>query len=164
MELSAPFIFLDRPDFLPFSLNRAKTFRKLPWNRKCEQFKNSFSAFWYVGDGVEGKCVCRKPVLPMYLTIPVTSVTSERTFSALIRLKNYLRITMKQDRLNNYRLWVVPSRLSRVGWFSRALAFRLLYNPWEKMGTTRSLEQLLTVLGSWQIDYENTRHYEGCLC
>ena len=31
------------------------------------------------------------------------------------------------------------SRLSRVGWFSRALAFRSLYNPWEKMGTTRSL-------------------------
>ena len=33
----------------------------------------------------------------MYLTIPVTSATSERTFSALRRLKNYLRSTMKQD-------------------------------------------------------------------
>ena len=28
---------------------------------------------------------------------------------------------------------------SRVGWFSRALAFRSLYYPWGKMGTTRSL-------------------------
>ena len=28
---------------------------------------------------------------------------------------------------------------SRVGWFSRVLAFRSLYYPWGKMGTTRSL-------------------------
>ena len=33
------------------------------------------------------------------------------------------------------------SCLSRVGWFLRALAFRLLYYPWGKMGTTRSLMQ-----------------------
>ena len=31
------------------------------------------------------------------------------------------------------------SRLSRMGWFSRALAFRSLYYPWGKMGTTRNL-------------------------
>ena len=68
----------------------------------------------------------------MYLTIPVTSATSERTFSAL---KNYLRTTMKQDHLNNYRLRVVPSRLSRVRWFSLELAFRSLYYSWGKMGT-----------------------------
>ena len=30
-------------------------------------------------------------------------------------------------------------RLSRVGWFSRALTFRSLYYPWGKIGTTRSL-------------------------
>ena len=44
---------------------------------------------------------CRKTLLPMYLTIPVTSATSERTFSDLRRLKNYLRSRMKQDHLNN---------------------------------------------------------------
>ena len=42
-----------------------------------------------------------KHFLVMYLTIPVTSATSEHTFSALRRLKNYLRSTMKQDHLNN---------------------------------------------------------------
>ena len=31
------------------------------------------------------------------------------------------------------------------------------------MGTTRSLEQLLTVLGSWQIDYENTKEQRNTL-
>ena len=40
-------------------------------------------------------------LLRMYLTLPVATATSERTFSALRRLKKYLRSTMKQDRLNN---------------------------------------------------------------
>ena len=43
----------------------------------------------------------RAELLQMYLTIPVTSATSESTFSALRLLKNYLRSTMKQDCLNN---------------------------------------------------------------
>ena len=43
----------------------------------------------------------RKTLLRMYLTIAVTKATSERTFSTNRRLKNYLRSTMKQDRLNN---------------------------------------------------------------
>lgn len=34
-------------------------------------------------------------------TVPVTSVTSERSFSSLRRLKSYLRSTMGQKRLNN---------------------------------------------------------------
>ena len=37
----------------------------------------------------------------MYMTLHVASKTSERTFSALRRLKNYLRSTLKQDRINN---------------------------------------------------------------
>ena len=39
--------------------------------------------------------------LRLYLTLPLASATSERTFSAFRRLKNYLSSTMKQDRLNN---------------------------------------------------------------
>ena len=38
------------------------------------------------------------------LTISVTTATSERTFSALRRLKTYLRSTMAQDRLNHLLL------------------------------------------------------------
>ena len=34
---------------------------------------------------------------------------------------------------------ITASRLSRVGWFSRALAFHSLYYSWGKMGTSRSL-------------------------
>ena len=40
-------------------------------------------------------------ILILYITIPVTSATAERTFSVLRRLKSYLRSTMTQERLNN---------------------------------------------------------------
>jgi hypothetical protein len=34
------------------------------------------------------------------LTIPITTATAERSFSALNRIKTYLRCTMTQQRLN----------------------------------------------------------------
>ena len=40
-------------------------------------------------------------LLRIYLTVPVTSATAERSFSTLRRLKNYLRSTMTQKRLNH---------------------------------------------------------------
>ena len=43
-------------------------------------------------------------LLRIYLTVPMTSATAERTFSTLRRLKNYLRTTMTQIRLNNITL------------------------------------------------------------
>ena len=43
-------------------------------------------------------------LLHIALTIPVTSATAERAFSALRRLKNFLRSTMTQPRLNHVML------------------------------------------------------------
>ncbi|ELT87285.1 hypothetical protein CAPTEDRAFT_112284 [Capitella teleta] len=40
-------------------------------------------------------------LVKIYMTIPVTSATAERSFSAFRRLKTYLRSTMTQVRLNN---------------------------------------------------------------
>ena len=40
-------------------------------------------------------------LLRIFLTIPMASATAERSFSALRRLKNYLRTTMTQKRLNH---------------------------------------------------------------
>ena len=40
-------------------------------------------------------------LLRIYLTIPMTSATAERTFSTVRRLKSYLRSTMSQKRLNH---------------------------------------------------------------
>lgn len=42
-----------------------------------------------------------KKLLHIYLTIPVTTSTAERSFSTLRRLKTYLRNTMSQQRMNN---------------------------------------------------------------
>ena len=43
-------------------------------------------------------------LLRVYLTIPMSSATAERTFSALRLLKNYLRSRMTQKRLNHIML------------------------------------------------------------
>lgn len=40
-------------------------------------------------------------LLHLYLTIPLTTASAERSFSTLRRLKNYLRSTMTQKRLNH---------------------------------------------------------------
>ena len=40
-------------------------------------------------------------LLRLYLTLPITSATSERTFSALRWLLTYLRSKMTEKRLNN---------------------------------------------------------------
>ena len=40
-------------------------------------------------------------LLRLYLTVPATSATAERTFLVLRRLKSYLRTTMTQESLNN---------------------------------------------------------------
>ena len=40
-------------------------------------------------------------LLKIYLTVPVTTATAERTFSTMRRIKTYLRSTMTQERLNH---------------------------------------------------------------
>ena len=40
-------------------------------------------------------------LMKLYLVVPLTSCTSERSFSTLRRLKNYLRSRMTQRRLND---------------------------------------------------------------
>ena len=43
-------------------------------------------------------------LLQIFFTLPVTTATAERTFSALRRLKTFLRSTMSQPRLNHTML------------------------------------------------------------
>ena len=51
-------------------------------------------------------------LLRLYLTIPVTSSTAERTFSVLRRLLTYLRSIMTEKRLNNCMLLHVHKDLT----------------------------------------------------
>ena len=40
-------------------------------------------------------------LLPIYLIVPITTSTTERSFLALRKLKTHLRSSMSQERLNN---------------------------------------------------------------
>ena len=51
-------------------------------------------------------------LLHIYLTVPVTTATAERSFSALRRIKSYLRSTMSEEKLNNVMLLHVHKELS----------------------------------------------------
>ena len=48
------------------------------------------------------------------MVLPVTSCEAERSFSALRRIKSYLRTTMKQDRLNGLALLNIHNSTSYI--------------------------------------------------
>ncbi|KYN07207.1 Zinc finger MYM-type protein 1 [Cyphomyrmex costatus] len=51
--------------------------------------------------------------LRILLTMPVTVATGERSFSKLKIIKNYLRSTMKQERLTNLSIISIEREISR---------------------------------------------------
>lgn len=78
------------------------------------------SVVQYLSRTEDDKCVALKNMIPEYvkllrllLTIPVSTCTAERSFSALRRLKTYTRATMNQDRLNHVALLNIHSDLAR---------------------------------------------------
>ena len=64
--------------------------------RKVATPLSSKETFWWKKKAKKEKNI----FVRMYLTIPVTSTTSKRTFSAHRRLKNHLRSTMKEGCLD----------------------------------------------------------------
>ena len=54
--------------------------------------------------GAKVLCTELHRLIQLFLTIPVTTSTSERTFSTLRRVKNHLRSSMTQERLNHVLL------------------------------------------------------------
>lgn len=55
-----------------------------------------------------------KVLLQLLCTLPVTTSTAERTFSALRRLKTYLRSTMTEERLNGLALLHIHQDISNI--------------------------------------------------
>ena len=53
-------------------------------------------------------------LIKLYLTIPVTTATAERSFSSLRRVKTYLRSTITQCRLNNIMLLQLTKKIEVV--------------------------------------------------
>ena len=57
-------------------------------------------------------------ILRIYLTIPVTNCTGERSFSHMKRIKSALRSTMGQDRLNSLTIMSIESEIVKYIDFS----------------------------------------------
>lgn len=55
---------------------------------------------------------CISILLRIFVTLPVTTMTAERSFSALKLLKTYLRSTMSSDRLNGLALMFIHPEIS----------------------------------------------------
>ena len=51
-------------------------------------------------------------IIGLYLTVPITSATSERTYSALLRLLTYLCSSMTEKRLNHCLLLHIHKELT----------------------------------------------------
>ena len=60
--------------------------------------------------------------LRIYLTLPVSNCTGERSFSHLKRIKNALRSTMGQERLSSLAMLNIESELVREIDYSKLIA------------------------------------------
>lgn len=69
----------------------------------------------YLSEGTTTKLLLSEidVLLRIYLTIPVTTATPERSFSSLRRIKTYLRGTMSQERLNHCMVCYVHKNVVR---------------------------------------------------
>ena len=59
--------------------------------------------------------------LRIFLTVPVTVASAERSFSKLKLVKNYLRSTMSQDRMVSFARLSIESELARKIDFSNVI-------------------------------------------
>lgn len=64
--------------------------------------------------GAKDLCSEVDRLIQLFLTIPVTTSTSERTFLAMRRLKNYFKSSMTQERFNHVLLHCHKSRTDNI--------------------------------------------------
>ena len=65
----------------------------------------------YLLEIISNMPTCRNP--SFILTLPVTVASSERSFSKLNLVKNYLRLTMSQERLTSLAILSIENDLAR---------------------------------------------------
>lgn len=78
-----------------------------------------------------------KVLLQIFATIPITTAIAERSFSSLRRLKNYMRSTMSEDRLNGLAVLHIHKHLPIdidyvITRFSRQKPRRMKIEDWSK--------------------------------
>ena len=60
-------------------------------------------------------------ILRIYLTIPISNASGERSFSVLKRVKNYIRNSIDQDRLGNLALLCIESAETKKANFDQQI-------------------------------------------
>ena len=73
-------------------------------SKKPYTLKSVISVFQNMSEGVRTMYADTVKILKLLLLLPATNAVSERSFSHLRRIKNYLRNSMSQERLNHAML------------------------------------------------------------
>ena len=104
------------------------------------------------------------------LTLPITTATAEKSFSALRRLKTYLRSTMKEDRLSWLALMHIHKqqfeKKPTLVWNGGGVGYTFHWQPYGRAGYTRTL--VICVRGYIQTGFKNfqvhTYPYSNRIC
>ena len=76
---------------------------------KNENVTNPIDMYQLVIRGLQSTFPNVETILRIYLTIPISNASGERSFSVLKRVKNYIRSSMEQDRLSSLALLCIES-------------------------------------------------------
>lgn len=63
----------------------------------------------FVNEGLRSTFPNVETILKIFLTMPISNASAERSFSVLKRIKNYLRSTMHQNKTSNLSLLFIES-------------------------------------------------------
>lgn len=74
-----------------------------------------------VNDGIQNAFLNVEIALRIFLTLMITNCTAERSFSQLKRLKNHLRTTLGQDKLESLSLLCIEADILRKISFDEVL-------------------------------------------
>jgi hypothetical protein len=71
--------------------------------------------------------------LRIFVSLPASVTSGERTFSVLKQVKHYCRSSMEQDPLNGFATLVIKCEFARRVGFS-SVAKQSRYTPWWRLG------------------------------
>jgi len=88
---------------------------------KNENITNLFDMYQLVVRGLQSTFPNVETILRIYLTIPISNASGERSFSVLKRVKNYIRNSIDQDRLGNLALLCIESAETKKANFDQQI-------------------------------------------
>lgn len=78
---------------------------------KDENISDPFSMYKHINNGLRSTFPNVETILKIFLTLPVSNASGERSFSVLKRVKNYLRNSMLQDKTSSLSMIFIESEV-----------------------------------------------------